>query len=48
MGVINRRWVWVEYMGVIVTRYIDFLILLIPTTLVSALVSRSIPTFLFI
>ena len=32
-------------MGVIVRRYIDFLILLIPTTLVSVLFCSSIPTF---
>ena len=31
--------------GVVVMRYIDFLILLIPTPLVSALFSSSIPTF---
>ena len=37
MGVVSMRWVWVEYMGVVVRRYIDFLILLIPPTpLVSA------------
>ena len=35
-------------MGVVVMMYIDFLILLIPTTLVSPLFSSSIPTFLFI
>ena len=35
-------------MGVVVRRYIDFLILLIPTTLVSVLFYSSIPTFLFI
>ena len=29
--VVSRRWVWLE--GVIVRRYIDFLILLIPTLL---------------
>ena len=29
MGVVSRRWVWVESMGVVVRRYIDFLILLI-------------------
>ena len=29
MGVVNRRWVWVESMGVVVRRYIDFLILLL-------------------
>ena len=43
MGVVSRRWVWVESMGV--ARYIDFLILLIPTPLVSALFCSSIPTF---
>ena len=37
-------WVWVESMGVVVRRYIDFLILLIPTPLVSVLFC-SIPTF---
>ena len=37
MGVVSRRWVWVESMGVVVRRYIDFLILLFPTPLVSAL-----------
>ena len=31
--------------GVVVRRYIDFLILLIPTLLVSALFCSSIPTF---
>ena len=31
MGVVSRRWVWVESMGVVVRRYIDFLILFIPT-----------------
>ena len=38
MGVDSRRRVWVESMGVVVRRYnnyIDFLILLIPTPLVS-------------
>ena len=34
--------------GVVVRRYIHFLILLIPTPLVSALFGSSIPTFLFI
>ena len=39
MGVVSRRWVWGggESMGVVVRRYIDCLILLIPTPLVSAL-----------
>ena len=36
-------WVWL--MGVVVRRYIDFLILLIPTALVSVLFCSSIPTF---
>ena len=45
MGVVNRRWVWAESMGVVVRSYIDFLILLITTTLVSALFGSSIPTF---
>ena len=34
--------------GVVVRRYIHFLILLIPTPLVSALFGSNIPTFLFI
>ena len=37
MGVVSRRWMWVEYMGVVVRRYIDFLLLLIPTPLVFVL-----------
>ena len=36
-------WVWL--LGVVERRYIDFLILLIPTPLVSVLFCRSIPTF---
>ena len=36
---------WVCLLGVVVRRYIDFLILLIPTPLVSALFCSSIPTF---
>ena len=36
-------WVWLP--GVVVRRYIDFLILLIPTPLVSVLFYSSIPTF---
>ena len=44
MGVVSRRWVWVESMGVVLRRYIDFLIILIPTPLVFALFC-SIPTF---
>ena len=36
-------WVWL--LGVVVRRYIDFLILLIPTPLVYVLFYSSIPTF---
>ena len=36
-------WVWL--LGVVVRRYIDFLILLIPTPLVSVLFCSSIHTF---
>ena len=43
MGVVSRKWVWVEPMGVVVRRYIDFLLLLIPTPLVYALFCSSIP-----
>ena len=43
MGVVSRRWVCL--VGVVVRRYIDFLILLIPTPLVSAFFCSSIPTF---
>ena len=39
-------WVWL--LGVVLRRYIDFLIQLIPTPLVSVLFCSSIPTFLFI
>ena len=45
MGVVSRKWMWVESMGVIVRSYIDFLILLIPTPLVSVLFYSIIPTF---
>ena len=30
MGVVSKRWIWVESMGVVARRYINFLILLIP------------------
>ena len=43
MGVVSRRWVWL--LGVVVRRYIDFLMLLIPTPLVFVLFYSSIPTF---
>ena len=39
-------WVWL--VGVVVRRYIDFLILLIPTPLVYVIFCSSIPTFLLI
>ena len=39
-------WVWL--LGVVLRRYIDSLILLIPTPLVSALFCSSIPTSFFI
>ena len=39
----QNLWVWL--LGVVVRRYIDFLILLFPTPLVSVLFCRSIPTF---
>ena len=37
--------IWVWLLGVVERRYIDFLILLIPTPLVSVLFCSSIPTF---
>ena len=47
VGVASRSgWnLWVWLLGVVVRRYIDFLILLIPTPLVSVLFYSSIPTF---
>ena len=51
VGVVSSRWVWlvgvdeIWLLGVVVRRYIDFLILLIPTPLVSVLFCSSIPTF---
>ena len=60
VGVVSRRWVWlvgvggtgIQGVGVAtgcgLRRYIDFLILLIPTPLVSVAFYSSIPTFLFI
>ena len=47
MGVVSRRWMWVESMGVVVRRYIDYFIFLIPTPLVSVLFCSSIPTCSF-
>ena len=43
-GLVSRRWMWVESMGVVVRRYIDFLILLISTVLFCS----QRPYFLFI
>ena len=37
--------IWVWLLGVVLRRYIDYLILLIPTPLVSVLFCSSIPTF---
>ena len=37
ISVVSRRWVWL--LGVVVRRYIDFLILLVPTPVVSAIFS---------
>ena len=46
MTIVESGWnVWVWLVGVVVRRYIDFLILLIPTPLVSVLFCSSIPTF---
>ena len=52
MGVVSRRgrggcgWkLWVWLVGVVVKRYTDFPILLIPTPFVSVLFCCSIPTF---
>ena len=45
----GRGWsLWVWLLGVVLRRYIDFLILLIPTPLVSVLFCSSIPTSFFI
>ena len=47
MGVASGSWwnLWVRLLGVVVRRYIDFLILLIPTPHVSVLFYSIIPTF---
>ena len=45
MGMVSRRWMWVESVGVVVRRYIDYLILLILTPLVSVLFCSGIPNF---
>ena len=38
IGMVSRRWMWVESMGV--CGYIDYLILLIPTPLVAVLLQQ--------
>ena len=43
MGVVSRRWLWVESMGVVVKRY-RFPHITFPTPLVSVLFCSSIPT----
>ena len=48
VGVASGRNLWVWLLGVVLRRYIDFLILLIPTPLVSVLFGSSIPTSFFI
>ena len=52
MCVVIRRWAWLEcigvVVGVVVRRYKDFLVFLIPTPLVLALFSSNIPTSSFI
>ena len=46
VGASGSGWnLWVWLLGVVVRRYIDFIILLIPTPLVSVLFYSSIPTF---
>ena len=55
VGVVSRKQVWLVGVGgiygcgywvyIVVRKYIDFLILLIPTPLVSVLFNSSIPTF---
>ena len=49
-GVTSGRWwnLWVWLLGVVVRRYIDFLILFIPTPLVSVLFLQQHRYFLFI
>ena len=49
MTIVESGWnLWVWLLGVVLRRYIDFLILLIPTPLVSVLFCSSIPTSFFI
>ena len=49
MTIVKSGWnLWVWLLGVVVRRNIDFLIVFIPTPLVSVHFCSSIPTFLFI
>ena len=45
MGVVSRMWMWVESMGVIVRRYIEYLILHIPTPVVCVFFAAASPLF---
>ena len=48
MGVVIRRWVWLESIGVVSGCFPHIRNLYIPTALVSALFCSSIPTSFFI
>ena len=45
IGVFSRRWMWVESMGVVVRRYIDFLIVFNLTPIVYVIFFSNITTF---
>ena len=46
MGVVSRRWMWVESMGVVVRQYIDiYPHITYPPLLYDSVLLRSIPTF---
>ena len=48
MGVVIRRWVWLETIGVVSGCFPHITCVYIPTALVSALFCSSIPTSFFI
>ena len=48
MGVVIRRWVWLETIGVVSGCFPHITYVYIPTALVSALFCSSIPTSFFI
>ena len=48
MGVVIRRWVWLESIGVVSGCFPHITYIYIPTALVSALFCSSIPTSFFI